>query len=135
MYKNILVPMALEHENEGGSAMKVARTLLDEGGKITALHVIPAIPTYAAVQLPDNFQQARQSEAIASLHAELGGVTDVQSAVVTGHAGRTIQDYAERYECDCIVMASHRPGIQDYFMGSTAAWVVRHSMCSVHVIR
>lgn len=135
MYKNILVPMALEHNRDIGAAMDIARRLLDEGGKITALHVIEAIPGYAAVHLPDNYLEKRQSEAMASLKAELGGVGDVAAEVVTGHAGRTIEDYAEQHDNDCIVVASHQPGIQDFFLGSTAAWVVRHSRCSVHVIR
>jgi universal stress protein F len=33
------------------------------------------------------------------------------------------------------VIASHRPGIQDYFLGSTASRVVRHANCTVHVMR
>jgi len=36
---------------------------------------------------------------------------------------------------DLIVIASHRPGLKDYFLGSTAGRVVRHSPCAVHVIR
>ena len=36
---------------------------------------------------------------------------------------------------DLLIIASHRPGLQDYFLGSTAAHVVRHAACSVHVIR
>ena len=55
--------------------------------------------------------------------------------MVTGHAARTILDYAEQMKADCIVIASHDPGIQDYFLGSTAARVVRHAHCSVHVVR
>jgi nucleotide-binding universal stress UspA family protein len=135
MYKNILVPMALDHKRNVGAAMDIAHKLLDEGGKITALHVIEAIPGYAAVHLPDDYHEKQQSEAMASLKAELGGVSDVKAQVVTGHAGRTIQDYADQNGSDCIIVASHRPGLQDYFLGSTAAWVVRHAKCAVHVTR
>ena len=38
-------------------------------------------------------------------------------------------------DTDCVVIASHRPGLQDYLLGSTAARVVRHAACSVHVLR
>ncbi len=72
---------------------------------------------------------------MASMSAGLGGLSNVNVVVVVGHAGRTIQDYAERHGSDCIVLASHQPGIHDYFLGSTSAWVARHSKCSVHVIR
>lgn len=135
MYKNILVPMALDHEHNIGAAMGIAHKLLDDGGKIIALHVIEEIPQYAAVHLPDNYKDKRHSEAMASLKSELGGVRDVTADVVFGHAGRTIHDYAVQHDTDCIVIASHRPGFKDHFLGSTAAWVVRHSTCSVHVIR
>ena len=135
MYKNILVPVVLDHEHDAGAAMKIAHKLLDEGGKILALHVIEEIPQYAAVHLPEDYREKRYSEAMASLKAELGGVRDVTMEVVFGHAGRTIHDYAEQHDVDCIVIASHRPGFKDHFLGSTAAWVVRHSTCSVHVVR
>ena len=135
MYKNVLVPVALDHEHDVGVSMDIARKLLDEGGKIIAVHVIEAIPQFAAVHLPVNFQEKQRSEFMASLKAELDGDGAVTADVVTGHAGRTILDYAQRHDCDCVIVASHRPGFKDHFLGSTAAWVVRHSNCSVHVIR
>jgi universal stress protein F len=58
-----------------------------------------------------------------------------ESKIISGHAGRVIVDYASTNEIDCIIVASHRPGIGDFFLGSTAARVVRHANCSVHVIR
>jgi nucleotide-binding universal stress UspA family protein len=42
---------------------------------------------------------------------------------------------AEEKGADLIIIASHRPGLKDYFLGSTAAKVVRHAKCSVLVIR
>ncbi|MDJ0824828.1 MAG: universal stress protein [Rhodobacter sp.] len=135
MYKNILVPIALEHERDTGSAMDIAHRLLAEGGRITALHVMEAIPGYASQYLPEGHLENRRKEMEAALKAELGGVKDVRPAVITGHAGRSIVDYAEDHDVDCIVVASHEPGLTDYLLGSTAARVVRHAGCSVHVVR
>jgi len=135
MYSNILVPIALEHERDTGAAMQVAHRLLSEGGTITALHVMEALPGYATQYLPPDHAETRHDEMLAALKAELGGVKDVKPAVVTGHAGVSIVDYAEDHGIDCIVVASHRPGLQDYLLGSTAARVVRHAGCAVHVIR
>ncbi|MEP4424264.1 MAG: universal stress protein, partial [Nitratireductor sp.] len=42
---------------------------------------------------------------------------------------------AKEKQADVIVIASHKPGLQDYLIGSTAARVVRHAACSVHVMR
>lgn len=135
MYKNILIPMALDHKFDVGAALAIAHKLLDNNGQVTALHVMEAIPDFASVHLPNNYQEKRQTEAKAELRTQLGDIKDVKSALVTGHAGRTIQSYAEQHDCDCIIMASHQPGLQDIILGSTAAWVVRHAKCAVHVIR
>ena len=135
MYKNILVPIALEHERDTGAAMDIAHRLLAEGGKITALHVMEAIPGYATQYLPEGYKTSRHDEMLAALKAELGGVKDVKPEVISGNAGRAIVDYATDHDVDCIVVASHRPGLQDYLLGSTAARVVRHAVCAVHVLR
>lgn len=135
MYKNILVPIALEHDRDTSGAMDIARLLLTQGGNITALHVMEAIPAYAAHYLPDGQLESRRTDAEALLKSELGGVKDVKAVVETGHSGRSIVEYADAHDIDCIIIASHRPGLQDYLLGSTAGRVVRHANCPVHVIR
>jgi len=135
MYKNILVPVAVDHGPHLDDVLALARLLRDEGGRITVLTVAEAIPPYVSQYLPED-QEAKTRAAIhADLQGELQEAPDAEIRVVTGHAGMTIVDYAERHGVDCIVMHSHRPGLKDYFLGSTAARVVRHAPCSVHVIR
>jgi len=135
MYKNILVPIALDHERDTGAAMDIAHRLLAEGGKITALYVSEALPSYVSQYMSEDQVENRYGEDVAALKAEIGGVKDVHPVVVTGHSGRSIVEYAEDNGCDCIIIASHKPGLQDYFLGSTAARVVRHAHCAVHVTR
>ena len=135
MYKNILVPIALDHGRDSNEALKIARVLADEGAKITALHVMEEVPSYVAQYLPEGQMESNEKELKNRLTSELAGVAGIEVAVVAGHAGHTIVDYAAHNEIDCIVVASHRPGLQDYFLGSTAARVVRHAPCAVHVSR
>ena len=135
MYKNILVPIALEHDRDTAGALEIARLLQSEGGKITALHVMEAIPAYATQYLPKSQMETRHADAEALLKKELAGYADVKPVVKTGHSGRSIVDFADAHDIDCIIIASHRPGLQDYLLGSTAARVVRHANCPVHVIR
>jgi len=52
-----------------------------------------------------------------------------------GEPAREIIAYAEEVGADCIIVGSHKPELQDYLLGSTAARVVRHAPCSVHVLR
>ena len=42
---------------------------------------------------------------------------------------------ANKLDCDLIVMASHRPELQDYLLGPNSARVVRHAKQSVFVVR
>lgn len=135
MYKNILVPIALDHERDTKSALELAHKLLDEGGKITALHVLEHVAGYTQQYLPPDQLVKRRSEAEARLAKEVTDQEQVEPVLITGHSGRSIVDYAESNGVDCIVIASHRPGLQDYFLGSTAARVVRQAHCAVHVIR
>jgi universal stress protein F len=136
MYKHILIPVALDQEHTPDEALGIARRLLEEGGQITALHVVDVLPGYAVQYLPEDHAEQRHREVEKALAAAMGDTNgDVGTAVVSGHAGRAIVDWAADQDVDCIVIASHRPGLQDYFLGSTAARVVRHAVCAVHVLR
>lgn len=136
MYKKILVPVALDHEENIASAISVARVLADSKAEITLLHVMEEVPSFIATQIPAGTFENNRKEVVAHLAGmakNAGG--GLKSEVVIGHASRTILEFAEQTGADCIVISSHRPGLQDYFLGSTAARVVRHATCAVHVIR
>ena len=135
MYKNILVPVAVDHDPKTERALTVARLLKDEGGRITLLTVLEAVPEFIMNQLPEGQLEHNRDEMKKGLSEDMAGADDVDIAVVSGHAGRTILDFAGEQGIDCIVMNSHRPDLTDYFLGSTAARVVRHARCAVHVLR
>lgn len=135
MYKNILVPVLLDENHDTDAAFRAAQALADAGAKLTVLHVLEAIPSYVASQVPDEvLTQSRHGheEALGKVAASLPGAV---TQMGTGHPGRFIVDYARDHSVDCIIVASHQPGLEDYFLGSTAARVVRHAQCAVHVIR
>ena len=135
MYKKVLVPVALDHSHSFKAALDVARLLSDDGAVVTVLNVIDKMANNVDEYLPESHSKVRISEVETELKAELGGVLDAIPVVISGRAGSAIVDYAVEFEFDCIVITSHRPGLTDYFLGSTAARVVRHAPCSVHVIR
>lgn len=135
MYNKILVPVALDHSGDINKAMKVANKLLDKNGEIIMLTVVETIPMYVSQQLPVAIIEDNMKEAKAALDAEVAGAKGVKTDVIKGHAATTILEYADEKGIDCIVIASHRPGLQDYFLGSTASRVVRHAKMPVHVVR
>jgi len=134
MYSNILVPMALDH-GVGKQALKVAQTLLSEGGTITALHVYEPPSGTASAYLDENVVRAAFANAKATIEARVIDLPNVKPMITKGHSGRGIIDVAVELKTDCIVVGSHKPGLIDYLLGSTAARVVRHAPCAVHVLR
>lgn len=135
MYTNILVPVSFEEDRDAAGALAIAKTLCAEGGKITLFHVIEQLPPYAAEFLPPMHWESTRQAAAERLAALKATVPGSEVHITEGHAGWTIVDWAKQNDVDCIVIASHRPGMQDYLLGSTAARVVRHAICAVHVIR
>ena len=136
MYKNILVPIDPSHQERHEPAFAMAKTLSDEtGAKITALTVVESIPAYVGVaaMLPDLDAQVRKS-VTDSLESFAAG-KDVETVILHGTPGTKIVEYATEQDIDCIVISSHKPGFGDFLLGSTAARVVRHASCGVHVLR
>ncbi len=137
LYRHILVAVALDHIHDQANhrAFDVARALRAEGGRITALHVLEELPSYAAPYLPANFTMKHVTEERDAFEKLLENEEGVTPVLVNGHAGLTIVEYADEHDADCIIIASHRPGLSDFFLGSTASRVVSHANCSVHVLR
>ncbi|CTQ51811.1 Universal stress protein F [Roseibium album] len=135
MYKNILVPIIFDELHDTQASYLVARSLADDDAKFTVLHVIEEMPTFVSSQLPSELLASSRQEAEKALKQSAAALPEATTCLASGHAGRFIIDYADENGIDCIVLASHRPGMEDFFLGSTAGRVVRHAKCAVHVIR
>ena len=134
MYKKIVIALALDH-GLGHRAIEVARRLCAEDGEMIAVHVLEQVPAFAKLYITDEKNDEIRSAAEAGISERIGDAKDANPVVLVGHPGRSITDYAEQCGADCIVVGSHKPGLQDFLLGSTAARIVRHSPCSVHVLR
>lgn len=139
MYQKILLPLALD-QGHGPRAMEIARKLRAEGGEIIAVHVLDKVPSFAGYYMSSSEgNELREKEikgnALKAIEERIGEEKDVEAVVLTGHPGRTITDYAEKIGADCIITGSHKPGMKDFFLGSTAARIMRYAPCSVHVLR
>ena len=136
MYKTILVPIDLADLDKGRATLDLAKKLGADGGTIRLLNVVEDIPSYAAAELPTGLVE----KSVANARKMLDGVAEaatgpVEVEVRAGHANSAILAAAEDCGADLIIIGSHRPGLQDYLLGSTAGRVVRHSACSVLVVR
>ncbi len=135
MYKNILIPIVFDKAHDTEGSYNVARALADDDAEFTILHVVEEMPTFVANQIPGELLANSRHEAEVALAQSASALPGAKTVLRSGHAGRDIVDYAEDNGIDCIILASHRPGFEDFFLGSTADRVVRHAKCAVHVIR
>ena len=135
MYRNILIPVVFDDDHDTAASFKAAQALADADAAFTMLHVMETIPYYALYQVPAEPLEDARSRSGAELAKMAEALPGATTRLTSGHAGRQIVNHASDLGCDCIVVASHVPGIEDMFLGSTADWVVRHASCAVHVIR
>ncbi|MFC4352044.1 universal stress protein [Fodinicurvata halophila] len=136
MYKTVIVPLDLSHTERLQPMVSAARQLSSEDAEILLVNVIEDIPAYVRSQVPQSIRDERDEEVRKHLHkiAKENGLSE-NIMVRTGHAATEILAAAKEKKADLIVIASHKPGFGDFLIGSTAARVVRHAACTVHVVR
>lgn len=135
MYRNILVPVSFEPDRNAAAALDIAQTLRSDDGAITIIHVLEHPPAYASSFLPADHVETARRTVVENLKPLADTVPGAKLAIVEGHPARSILDFAQERAHDCVVVASHQPGMQDLLLGSVAAKIVRHAHCAVHVIR
>ncbi|MEM1372490.1 MAG: universal stress protein [Pseudomonadota bacterium] len=135
MYNTVLVPVEPSQVATHQKAIEMATALSAPDARLIAITVIEPVPGYFAA--PNDLPDMQMAASKKSLHAleELVGNDKIETKVLHGQAATEILSFSENEGVDCIVIASHQPGFADYFLGSTAARVVRHAHCSVHVMR
>ena len=136
MYKKIVVPVDLAHTDKAGTMIEAAKKLADDNAQIILTNIVEEVPSHIVAELPGGYAEKSSSTALKELHriAKEAGF-EVEIDVRIGQPAKAILAVADNNKADAIVIASHRPGLQDYLLGSTAARVVRHAGCTVVVIR
>lgn len=136
MFTNILVAVDPSHDGSEVRALATARKLAhDTYAEITALTVLEPVPAHLTESMAHEAKIEAADKAATALRQQIGKGSEIRVIVRHGRAAHEIIQYARQNGVDCIIVASHRPGFSDYFLGSTAARVVRHAPCSVIVLR
>lgn len=133
MYNKILIATAL-NQGFNDRALKAAKSLISENGQIIAAHVIEPVNNVVQSFVTEEVK-SKAYEKIKSDMAERCNDNTIESEILHGHAGRQISKFAKEINADCIIIGSHKPGLEDFFLGSTSSRVVRYANCSVHVLR
>ncbi len=140
-YRKILLPIELGEPSSWQRALPAALDLVRKhGAHLDVLTVIPdmGMPVVGSFFPPDFEKKARRQaeEALwAWMEEHLPEDIDAEAWVSVGTIYDKILKVARRLNSDLIVMASHRPGMQDYLLGPNAARVVRHAPIDVFIVR
>ncbi len=141
MYKNILLTVDIEDPEDQMKAVATAGEYAKAFG--STLHVITVVPSYGMSIVGSFFPAGHEEESLQAAKERLHAFTaahvpqEVRLQHIVGH-GRVYQEvlrYADEISADLIVMASHKPGLEDYLVGPNAERVMRHAKCSVLVVR
>lgn len=136
MFKKIIVAVDMAQVDKGLKILKRAEALADEGGEIVLVNVVEDIPGYLAIDVPGHIIEKNRQTALETLDRLRGEVKiNTRAEIRTGQAASNILAAADDHAADLIMVASHRPDLSNYFLGSTADRVVRHADISVLVDR
>ncbi|SIS46520.1 universal stress protein [Neptunomonas antarctica] len=141
MFKNILIPVDLAHEEQLSRLMEAAVLLIGSSkAKIDLLYVDQSLVHQGSYPYLDETTYAEHKKAAkARLQHHIDTLAPAHvtcaSHIRNGAAHDHIVEEAKALHSDAILMMAKRPGISSYFIGSTAERVVRHADCSVFVIR
>ncbi len=138
MFANILVPIDTTDKSTWRQALPEAIRLAHK--ETSRVHLMTVIPEYllrgyyADLAIDSKVEETRKILAKIVNEIDSRGVR-VTIGVERGGIYPEVLRVARDLPADVIVMASHRPQMKDYLLGSNAAHIVLHAHCSVFVVR
>ncbi|MCK0148916.1 universal stress protein [Marivita sp. S6314] len=138
MYSRILVPVDMDNTDKLTKAITLAiDTAKTNSAALIFVDVVDAVPTTS--RTTEGEKMADRLTAFADDLGKTHGV-DISAHVALRsdlhlNVGADIITAAKDTGCDLIVMASHMPGMKDYFLSSNAGHVASHAPVSVYVVR
>jgi len=141
MYNKILFPIDLQHTREAVKSLQVALgEARRSGAKISVMTVATGfgMPIVASYFDDKTVRQAMKEVArqLSTYIADnIPDDIETSAVVVEGNPAELILKQAKKDKADLIVISSHNNQIENLLLGSCAAKVVRHSKCSVVVVK
>jgi nucleotide-binding universal stress UspA family protein len=137
MYSRILVPVDLAHRDNLLKALDTATELARlYNATLTYVSVTPETPS-AVARNPKEFGE-KLSEFARARGAADGLAIDTRAYTATDptiDVDSILLRAAEEVGADLVVIASHKPGLAEYFWGSHGGRLASHAAVSVFVVR
>ncbi|MEO9865740.1 MAG: universal stress protein [Yoonia sp.] len=143
MSKTVLCAVDINRPSDEANVVKQAKKLADMDG--AQLDVITVVPDFGAnvvsAYFKDHDVKPAKDGAAKLLNEMIEGIVgaeankDIRHIVAIGTVYEEVLKAAKLSKTDLIVIGAHRLDFKDYLLGPNAARVVRHSDCSVYVVR
>ncbi len=140
MFKKILVPVDLAETELTQWAFEIATELgRASNADLRIVNVQVPLPSFYLDSLPPEAGEALRvqiEEQMANVACGVHFPTERLSTTFRfGTVYREVLAEADEWGADLITVASHRPRMATYLLGSNANNIVRHAKCSVLVVR
>ena len=141
MHKKILFPVDMEHTAEAKKALKIAIEEAQRSkAKMTVITVAPGFGTPLVASFFDKKAVTNALKEIARhlkqyIDDNIPGDIETRAVVVEGNPAELILKQANKDKTDLIVLAAHNSKLENFLLGSCAAKVARHSLCTVTVVK
>jgi len=139
-FDRVLVPLDFSEVSE--TVLQYGVELTKAGGKTIVLHVLEPLPlhfesAFGTFVNTEGLRRIRENATtLLEESAKKFGERDVVSELREGKPAYEILDAAKRHKAELIVMGTHgRGGLEEFFLGSVAARIVRKAPCPVLTVR
>jgi nucleotide-binding universal stress UspA family protein len=139
----VLCAVDISDATQDDAVILAAKKMADLAG--VSLDVVTVVPDFGKSVVGGFFENDHHAKLVASSKEALNIVVSgtigeaankkVRHIVATGTAYEEIIKLSETAGSSLIVIGAHKPDFKDYLLGPNAARVVRHSNCSVYVVR
>ncbi|MDD9923451.1 MAG: universal stress protein [Boseongicola sp.] len=137
MFSRIMIPVDLKHTHQLGKALSVSAEMArNYGSELHLVGVTMSAPTEIA-PTPEAFAE-KLGEFAARCATELGVAFHHHAEISNDmriDLDEVLENAAEKFGADLIVMASHVPGLAEHVFASNAGYLASHASMSVMVVR
>lgn len=144
MYNTILVPVDISEIDLTRQVIPHVEALAKmNDATVYFMTVIPSVPYYTSLGIAYSANVPSKEEFKNEVLLQLSEVVKefnipddrVKKHISSGTPKDQILEFADDIQPDLIIIASHRPSVATYLLGSNASAVVRHAKCPVLVAR
>jgi len=137
MFKNIMIPVDMQHTDRESRVFEIAATLAKLGGG--TLHIVH-VGAYPPSQDGKNVAEQEQILENFAREVSVAQKVPVEAKNIVAHdpaaeMNTQLMAATKSTNADLVVVGSHVPGMGDYFFTSHGGYLAEHSEISVFVVR